>query len=514
MRFLREMQQGIEIGQVRRFDPHLGGRRKFGTRPGQGADRFGGQQDAARQQDSQGVVHGSLVGVGGVKQNLQVLLGAESLVVSGTELVVRQAEPRRREEILPVGVVGERPRLADQRVDHVSVVNRVPVPTYQSRQRVHLPIGEPDFDAVGEEPGLHLFADPATVDGVGVAVQMNQTSRVHSTADFQTRRQALVGQIPQRSLFLGEPIGASGIARSHDAVQELQVLLTTGEIPTAPQQEGLIDGGLEVPVRRLGVAVLVRLPDVDPLAGQAVVGQPVAVPGLELPRRREVVHRRTQAVAAMATWHAAQLPQSRLQPFREGLERLRDAHRDRLPVGVGEHEVVHQVIERLAGDGDRKRVHAREVRRGEVARLVDLAEDDRAVRPVQGPPLPHPPLEGPAVGVEKRPGMLTPEPVEEGLGGELRLGLEPLLDLDPDLGERVDPGAVGAGGFPRTGQLAPIPILACGLLAHPRSPCGQVQRKGRLQLPPQLTYLTIRDHCVPPRCWKRQLHQLSREREF
>jgi hypothetical protein len=508
------MQQGIEIGQGRRFHVHRGRGREFGTGLGPSDDRFRSQRRVARQQDTQGVVHGLLVGVGRVMQNLQVLLGAESFVASGAEAVVGQAEPGRREQVLPVGVVRERPRLADQRVDHVPVVDRVLVPTHQSRQRVHLPVGEPDLDAVGEEPRLDLLADQATGDGVGVAVQVNQTSRVHPTADFQARRQALIGQVPQRSPLLGEPIGASGIARSHDAAQELQVIVAGVEIPAAPQQEGLIDGSLEVPVRRLGVAVLVRLADVDPLAGPSVVGQQVAIPGLELPRRREVVHGGTQAVTAMATWHAAQLPQGRLQPFREGLERLRDAHRDRLPVGVGEHEVVHQVIERLAGDGDRKRVPAREVRRGEVARLVDLAEDDRAVRPVQGPPLPNPPLEGPAVGVEKRPGMLTPEPVEEGLGGELRLGLESLLDLDPDLGERIDPGAVGAGGFPRTGQLAPIPILACGLLAHPRSPCGQVQRKGRLQLPPQLTYLTIRDHCVPPRCWKRQLHQLSREREF
>jgi hypothetical protein len=330
-------------------------------------------------------------------------------------------------------------------------VDRVLVPAHQPRQRVHLPIGEPDFDAIGEEPRLDLFPDQATVDGVRVAVQVNQTPRIHPTTDFQTRRQSLIGQVPQRSPFLGEPIDASRIARFHDASQEVQVIVAGGEIPAAPQQEGLIDGGLEVPVRRLGVAVLVRLPDVDPLAGQAVVGQQVAVSGLELPRRREVIHRRTQAVATMATRYAAQLPQGRLQPFREGLERLRNTQRDRLPVGVGEHEVVYQVIERLAGDGDRERVHAREVRRGEVARLVDLAKDDRSIRSVQGPPLPHSPLEGPAMGIEKCPRMLVAQPIEEGLGGELRLGLKLLLDLDPDLGEGIDSRAVGAGGLPRTG---------------------------------------------------------------
>jgi hypothetical protein len=407
MRFLREMQQGIEIGQVRRFDPHLGGRRKFGTRPGQGDDRFGGQQNVVRQQDPQGVVYGLLVGVGGVMQDLQVLFGAESFVSPVAESVVRQAEPRRREEVLPVGVVGERPRLADQRVDHVSVVNRVLVPTHQSRQGVHLPIGEPDFDAVGEESRFDLLADQATVDRIGVAVQVNQTSGIDPTTDLQARRQPLIGQVPQRSLFLGEPIDTSGVARLHDATQEVPVLLTAGEIPAAPQQQGLIDGGLEVPVGRFGVAVLVRLADVDPLAGQAIVGQQVAVSGLELPRRGEVVHRGTQAVATMATRHAAQLPQGVLQPFRKSLERLRSTQRDRLPIGVGEDEMVHQVIERLASDGDRKRVHTREVRRGEVARFVDLAKDDGAIRSVQGSPLPHSPFEGATMGIENRPRILV-----------------------------------------------------------------------------------------------------------
>jgi hypothetical protein len=111
--------------------------------------------------------------------------------------------------------------------------------------------------------------------------------------------------------------------------------------------------------------------------------------------------------------------------------------------------MVHQMIERLASDGDRKRVHAREVRRGEITRLVDLTKDDGAIRSVQRSPLSNSPLEGAAVGVEKRPRMLVAKPIEEGLGGELRLGLESLLDLDPDLGERIDPSPVGAWGFPR-----------------------------------------------------------------
>jgi hypothetical protein len=76
----------------------------------------------------------------------------------------------------------------------------------------------------------------------------------------------LLGQVPQRPHLFGEAIRAARVPRCHDAVQEVPILVTTGEIATAAEQQGLSDGGLEVPVRRLGVAVLVRLPHVDPLA--------------------------------------------------------------------------------------------------------------------------------------------------------------------------------------------------------------------------------------------------------
>ncbi len=85
--------------------------------------------------------------------------------------------------------------------------------------------------------------------------------------------------------------------------------------------QGLVHGGLEVPVRRLAVAVLMRLADVDPLAGEAVMFQEPSIAGLKLAFGREVVDRRTQAVAAMPSWNSSEFPQrvleevSRIQAF-------------------------------------------------------------------------------------------------------------------------------------------------------------------------------------------------------
>ena len=169
-------------------------------------------------------------------------------------------------------------------------------------------------------------------------------------------------------------------------------------------------------MRRLGVAVLVRLSHIDALARQAVVRQQVAITGLELACRRQVVDRGAQTVAAMPRGHATQFPQRVLQAVGQSFERLRSAHRHRFPVRVGQHEVIDHVIEPLARDGDAECVHRREVGGGEITRLMDLPEHDGLARSMRRSPLPHATLEGATMRIEKLIRMRLLEPVEERLG--------------------------------------------------------------------------------------------------
>jgi hypothetical protein len=437
-----------------------------------------------------------------VVQDLQVVLGAEPFVAAVAEPVVGQAEPRRREQVIAVGVVGERPRLPHERIDDVPVVDRVPVAADQPRQRVDVPVRVPHLDPVGEQAGLDGLADQPAVDRVGVAVDVDQAAGVDPARHLQARRQPLLGQGPQRPHLLGEPVGAARVPRRHDLPEEGRVLVPVGERAAPPQQQRLIDGRLEVPVRRLRVPVLVGLPDVDPLARQAVVRQQVAVTGPELPRRRQVVHGRTQAVAAVPPGHPAQFPQRVLQPVRQGLERLRRADRDRFPVRVRQHEVVHQVVEPPAGHGDVQGVHAREIRRGQVAGRVDLAEHDGLARTVGRPPLPHAALEGAAVGVEELARVFPPQPVEEGLGPQPRLGAQPLGDGGPDGRERVGPGAVGPGWLrllAGAGQGGVIAVVSGRLVGHACSPGRRGQGDTGSKVAQEPTHLAVRNHRTPPK---------------
>jgi hypothetical protein len=114
----------------------------------------------------------------------------------------------------------------------------------------------------------------------------------------------------------------------------------------------LVHGRLEVPVRRLAVAILVRLADVDPFARQAVVFQESPITGLKLPLGRQVIDGRAQTVAAMPPRHAAEFPQRVLETVGQGLKRLRLADGHRFPIRIREHEVIRQVLKAFPENGD------------------------------------------------------------------------------------------------------------------------------------------------------------------
>lgn len=219
-------------------------------------------------------------------------------------------------------------------------------------------------------------------------------------------------QLAKAGFLLSELVGPSGVPLVHQPAEELFVLFAAGEVAAAAQQERLIDDGLQVAVRRLDVPVLMRLPGIGPLRLDLVVVHQVAVACAKLAVLGEVVHRCAEAVAAMSSRHAAQHPQRSLESAAERLERLREADGDRLPIRVREREVIQQMVERLAADGDSQRVHVREVGGRKVARMVNLWEHDRARRSVRAPPVVDSPLERPPLRVGKLAGIPVLEPRE------------------------------------------------------------------------------------------------------
>ena len=225
-------------------------------------------------------------------QNLQILLRGLPFVEAIAELIVSDAKPRRRKQILAIGVVGERARLPHQLIDDVPIVDRVFVAADQSRQRIHLLICVPDLDAIGVQPGFHRVANQPTMHRVDAAMKVNQAAGIDAAVHLQATVESSIGQGAERGQLLGETIAAAGVAGLHHLLYKRHILIAAGEVAAATHEQCLIDGGFEVPVRRLRVAVLVRLPDINPLASHAVVCQQIPIASLKLAGRRQVVHRR------------------------------------------------------------------------------------------------------------------------------------------------------------------------------------------------------------------------------
>ena len=132
-------------------------------------------------------------------QNLQIFLRGLSFVAAIAEPIVGDAEPRRRKQILAIGVVGERARLPHQLVDDVPIVDRVLIAADQSRHRIHELIRVPDLDAIGVQPGFHGVANEPTVYRIDAAMKVNQTAGVDAAAHLQATGESRIGQRAERA---------------------------------------------------------------------------------------------------------------------------------------------------------------------------------------------------------------------------------------------------------------------------------------------------------------------------
>lgn len=110
--------------------------------------------------------------------------------------------------------------------------------------------------------------------------------------------------------FLGEPLGTGGVARRHALVDEGCVCLTRGEVPRSTQPQPLIDGVLQVPVRRLDISVLMGVAGEVARAAQPIVTEQLLVAHGEVSTAAlgELVRRRREIVRPVLTGGATEGP--------------------------------------------------------------------------------------------------------------------------------------------------------------------------------------------------------------
>jgi hypothetical protein len=196
-------------------------------------------------------------------------------------------------------------------------------------------------------------------------------------------------------------------------LQEPGVLLPAGKIPAATQQQGLLDGFLETPMRLLAIAVLMAAGWVGRLPRDAIMAQQRLIIPREHFRVAIWMDRQRHAVGAMTLRHAAEGPERVLQTVAQTGKTLRTTDRHMFPVRVGQHEVIHQVLQTLALNGHVEIVHGREVRRAQPARLMHLGEEHFLGWSRQGTPPTHAPLQGSQQLVAVLPRMAFLQPGQQ-----------------------------------------------------------------------------------------------------
>jgi len=430
-------------------------------------------------------------------QELEVLLVCRGSVLRH-QGVIRDTEYARREHLLPIAVLRERPRLPHQPLNHMPIADQALVPAPQTRQPLQPLLGIPHVQMLGVQPHLDHFADQPARHRVGVPLDVQRAAAVHATADLLERLQPQHRQRPQqRALFL-QTLHTPRIELTEQVPQEVQVLVPAGEVPAATQHQCLVHSVLEAVMPLLDVAVLMGMARLDLLGQQPIMLHQAFVTLCEVLLLRQVVHRRAQPVGPVPLRHPAQLPQRVLQAFAQALEALREADRRRLPVRVGQHEVVDQVLERLTLDGHTQAAHPREVRRRQPARLVHLGEEHFLGRTVQRSPAAHLPLQGPQLSVREPTRMAALQLLEDRLGLKPRVLLQQFAHFRPDRDEWIDPCPPGVLRRGRARQLPESLVLTCRLLVHvrPRRRCRLRLAAG--QQPPQLLHLLVGNHRKPP----------------
>src|SRR5205085_2286696 len=276
-------------------------------------------------------------------------------------------EDRTREQLVAEYGVSEGLRLSDQRADQVAIVDdalRRPVALEVApRHGQHRRDPEIADQAIIVDVHLHAAADQARGHGVEDVAHRDRARSRHGDGGAREIRGAMRRQREQRSKLNSDLFPPPGILAGDELLEEGLVGSEVGEVPSPAQFECLIEAGLQMAVRGLDRAVLVA--DAGIVAGwlHAVMATELGIARRLIVSAGQVAVSRREPVGAMRARHPAELPERLLDAFGERGEALAAADRlDVLPAAEGEPEMIQQMGERLATEGNAQPAAVGEIR--------------------------------------------------------------------------------------------------------------------------------------------------------
>lgn len=144
------------------------------------ADRLGRNVHIVREGLTQRILHCVLAIAGRELQNLQVFTSPRLLPSSLAKPVVGDAKVRCGKHFLAVPIVLERTRLANERVDHVAIIDRALAGADQARHPLNRCLSIPDFNEVGVDHHIDLVTNEAAGNRVRIPLDSNRATGMHA----------------------------------------------------------------------------------------------------------------------------------------------------------------------------------------------------------------------------------------------------------------------------------------------------------------------------------------------
>jgi hypothetical protein len=127
------------------------------------------------QQRAEGRRHDRFAVPGGHLEQPQILAVRTPRLLD-QQPVIRLAKRHRGEQVLAIAVARERPRLPDQAVDDMAIIDPVLVLTAQPGHGLHRPPRIPDLDLLGTDAHLNTLADQPRRHRVAVALDAHRAA--------------------------------------------------------------------------------------------------------------------------------------------------------------------------------------------------------------------------------------------------------------------------------------------------------------------------------------------------
>ena len=220
--------------QIRWLDLDLGDRRRLLVLLDGDSNQLRRDGHALGNGQTQRLLHRVLAVPGRQLQDLQVFADALAGTVIAAKPIVGNAKVAARKHLLPILVVLERTGLANQRIDHVTVIDRVLAAAGQAGHPLDFDARVPGLDEIGVDHHLHPVTNQPAGNRIRVTLDLDRAA----TVDLDPPDTLPVIQLGRRQLtkerLLLRQLGRSRrIALVAQPLQELLVLLPAGEVAAA-----------------------------------------------------------------------------------------------------------------------------------------------------------------------------------------------------------------------------------------------------------------------------------------